>query len=1224
MTTPLADTDRSRPVRKPYELKDDPDGTSWRARENLTDIFERELLGPADGIHEEITERPDNVYLVGRIAPTKLTRTWADTSDTKAEDLPPDVDMTAEAAETGGITVSDVDNDPSETEDDDPDDRPQRRGLMIPTSMGLRFQIPLDLDEFTITACWGQYGAHKEETEEAEQQKDKARRPRRLFKREDFRIPVVIKSTDLPLGHVHEERVRDTVVLRIDRFDDTEHGRAIIQVALCNDRETPLVIPLDAWLFQTRLEVDAGGEAVFLPVRDALENDRPERDDELRRLELQYRDRLEFAQGRTCSVDWEQAEGTRRASRLWTTWLPVVETPQTTAREIKDALLDMTALARADVNELRTGLAPIIDGYRSWLEEKEDEAAAFERTHLRADGAEAVAEARKTLTSLETGLEYLLADADARRCFAFMNEVMAEQRIQSQVAARRVQHSEESIAEAREHVLEYEKHPHHWRTFQLAFILAQIPLMADPTTEYRSGELAKAQLLFFPTGGGKTEAYLGLAAFTFAARRLAGVVDSETGPLDGTGGVAVIMRYTLRLLTSQQFQRATALMCAAETVRLQDPGTWGDEPFRIGLWVGTAVSPKRFDEAAEELGKAMDQGGGYRLTVLQIQRCPWCGTPITFKDIKSDKTERRIRVYCGDDLAECPFAEGGDAVDGLPVLTVDEEIYRLAPAFVIATVDKFARLAREGQAASLFGYVAKRCDRHGYLHPDYRECDVSSGRHPAKNGHPAASVRPVARLRPPDLIIQDELHLITGALGTTVGLFEVAVDELATWKTPAGQRARPLLVASTATARNAPEQVRRLYGRDAAIFPPQVLDAGDTFFSKEQPIDREHPGRRYIGVSTAGVRLTSAEIRVSEILMAAGQLLLDRGGAEADPYMTLVSYFSSTRELAGMARYMGDDIQSALAKGRHWSRLPRRYGTAFEGLNVAELTSRVASREITTTLDCMAIGFPPEKQGTKPFDAVLATSMLQVGVDVTRLGLMLVVGQPKHTAEYIQASSRVGRDADRPGLVVALCNWARPRDLAHFETFRHYHETFYAQVEALSVTPFSATAIERGLDAVLVSAARVAQAARPDGLSAETGAQRIETERAFVEALIERLYERALLAAGEQDAARVRERLHNRLDQWTNRLTFVRNQRKGLAYEYVRDDTVAGPLMMSAENAKAKHDKRDEPPFVVPNSMREVQPEINLLVSPIPERLYHGESANAPRWELPQDAEGAS
>ena len=230
------------------------------------------------------------------------------------------------------------------------------------------------------------------------------------------------------------------------------------------------------------------------------------------------------------------------------------------------------------------------------------------------------------------------------------------------------------------------------------------------------------------------------------------------------------------------------------------------------------------------------------------------------------------------------------------------------------------------------------------MHPDYQGCTIKDG---SKHPKSSAAVHPVSRLRPPDLIIQDELHLITGALGTTVGLFEVAIDALTSWRTASGAPARPLLVASTATARNAPEQVRALYGRDVTIFPPPVLDAGRTFFSREEEISEKCPGRRYVGISTTGVRLTTAEIRLAEVLMAAGQLLLDRSGDAADPYLTLVGYFSATRELAGMARYMGDDIQTALARRRPWSLLPSRTGTDYGQLNVAELTSRVTSADIT-------------------------------------------------------------------------------------------------------------------------------------------------------------------------------------------------------------------------------------------------------------------------------------
>lgn len=342
----------------------------------------------------------------------------------------------------------------------------------------------------------------------------------------------------------------------------------------------------------------------------------------------------------------------------------------------------------------------------------------------------------------------------------------------------------------------------------------QLGALTDPTSPLRSAaHLAQVELLFFPTGGGKTEAYLGLAAYTFAIRRRQGLVDSTDGPLDGRDGVAVLMRYTLRLLTAQQFQRATALVCAAELARQADEINWGSEPFRIGLWVGTDVSPKRFEEADEQLTKA-NEYGSHRLTVLRssaalgvVPRSPRHRSRLTPR-------ARRVFVYCGDDLARCPFSKGGQVSEGLPILTVDEEIYRLTPAFVIATVDKFARLAREGEAAALFGFPS---DGAAVATATSRLCGVqhlhrASGRGRISRGHRARG----ESAAPPDLIIQDELHLITGALGTSVGLFEVAVETLASWEQPDGKPVRPLIVASTATVRNAGAGAW-LYGRRLSL-----------------------------------------------------------------------------------------------------------------------------------------------------------------------------------------------------------------------------------------------------------------------------------------------------------------------------------------------------------------------------------------------------------------------
>lgn len=1257
-----------------YVFDEELGHSSASARAGIVEVLRRELIGPAEGDTEVLTTPPDDRYLLGRIAPTRLSGA--------ADDL--------EAAASTGAPVTGVEEEMTNaTAEEDPgedtDDEPVRRGLMIPASMGLRFQVPADpaeLESIAIHVSWGTYESTGRDDAEAPVSSSDPASSRDSHITRYRRIPhyhnFSLRLADLTPGRTLDRKLENDVFLRVDSYRDTSPtggpgGRYLIELALCNDQITPRRIPVHAWMFQTQIHVDADNRDVFLPVHDPLlppaPGAQPASDPEEARLELQYRDRLEFAVGRTCSADWSLHKpppgesAPRRAFQVRTTWMPTVETSQTTATPVQGAELNMRTLATAaespDTAPLRDALEPIVEAYAAWLGEQEAAVAALPE-HLRDTGAEALAEALQVRDQLTEGIDHLLSDPEARRCFAFMNRVMADQRVRSQIAAARAVDSGLSIEEAEARVLAGD-YPHHWRVFQLAFILMQLPALTDPALPRRSGDLAAAQLLFFPTGGGKTEAYLGLAAYAFAIRRRQGLLETPDGPIDGRSGVTVLMRYTLRLLTSQQFQRATTLVCAAELARREDPATWGEEPFRIGLWVGTAVSPKRVSEAEKELERLNDRGGsgaGYRFSALQLGHCPWCGRPLTPGDVKIGSvagSADRVILRCSDELGQCPFSEGdGNVPDGLPVLTTDEEIYRLAPAFVIATVDKLARLAREGHAATLFGHVARRCERHGYVpHPghdsthDFTGCTLGeNGRHQAKGELPAATIRPATRLRPPDLIIQDELHLITGALGTTVGLFETAVETMCAWRAPDGRPAQPLLVASSATVRNVADQVRSLYGCDVTIFPPQVLDASDTFFSRTVEVDDAHPGRLYVGLSTTGVRLTAAEIQTTQTVMAGAQLLFDRLGSAADPYMTLVGYFSATRELAGMARYVQDDIQTGLAKPGRDSRLPRRRGTAFGALNLGELTSRIASTDITATLDRMALTFDPsvdsttakaavaaaaqagkkvERRGPEanPYDVVLATSMLQVGVDVSRLGLMLVVGQPKNTAEYIQATSRVGRDANRPGLVITLGNWARPRDLAHYEQFRHFHETFYARVEPLTVTPFSVTAIDRGLDGALVAAARVTQAGCSDGLNPEHNAGRVTEQAEALDRLVDKLSTRISAAAGEEESKYARNRLAGRVGEWKKRQREVAKKHGDLVYERGADNVSHFPLLRSAESAGRRGSRPDDAPFVVAGSMREVQPEINLLVSPDPARLIDNSTDDAPAWERQEPREAS-
>ena len=260
------------------------------------------------------------------------------------------------------------------------------------------------------------------------------------------------------------------------------------------------------------------------------------------------------------------------------------------------------------------------------------------------------------------------------------------------------------------------------------------------------------------------------------------------------------------------------------------------------------------------------------------------------------------------------------------MIVVDEEIYRRLPSLLISTVDKFAQLPWNGMTSMLFGRVDKHCSRHGFRSPDVEDTDAHRARRPL----PAAESVEVEPLRPPDLIIQDELHLISGPLGSMVGLYENTVDELCTWEVD-GVRVRPKVVASTATIRNAKEQVKSIFLRRVSVFPPPGLDAGDDFFSIRREPSESNFGRRYLGICAPGRSLKAALIRAYTAYLSAAQYLYNRDehltkkeknqkgtlsevARQADPWMTLVGYFNSIRELGGMRRLVDGDVTTRLRK----------------------------------------------------------------------------------------------------------------------------------------------------------------------------------------------------------------------------------------------------------------------------------------------------------------------
>jgi len=426
-------------------------------------------------------------------------------------------------------------------------------------------------------------------------------------------------------------------------------------------------------------------------------------------------------------------------------------------------------------------------------------------------------------------------------------------------------------------------------------------------------------------------------------------------------------------------------------------------------------------------------------------------------------------------------------------------------------------------------------------------------------------------------------------LGSMVGLYEAAVDELCSW-TVDGKKVRPKVVASTATIRRAPDQVQKLFVRKLEVFPPQGTSIRDSFFAIQRPTGPDYPGRRYLGISAFGRRYPVAMIRTYVAHMAAAQVLYEKYDRLADPYMTLTGYFNSIRELAGTRRLVEDDIKTRLRDADQRG-LAKRRVRALE-----ELTSRKSGTDIPKILERLEAMFDKSleaqraaerKVGSKvssavPYDVILATNMISVGVDIERLGLMVVAGQPKNTSEYIQATSRVGRSASGPGLVSTVFNWARPRDLSHYERFEHYHETFYKHVEALSVTPFSARALDRGLTGVMVGLMRLMD----DHLNANLKAGGVQDTDPVWAAVFDMLSERGVNATHDATVGvRIRDMLDRRRDEWLQR---VHNQKDHkLGYKSEGGATV-GLLEQAGEN--------DWQMFTCLNSLRDVEGTVDLVL----------------------------
>ena len=1117
-----------------------PQLTSAEVRSILVDALQIDLVGPThtDTEHAEeiLTQAPSKWYLTGFLAP------FGAKPDDRSD---PTADETSNEVGAG-----------DSSEDSQTPEAAAARKALFPSSMGLSFLISQQTKELQATIYWADYLPVELEEDTPDQESDdkKKRKPqgwKRIPQTATLIVPIAATEDSFEIEIPGGSGLALVINGRPVHDDRFTAGTLSVSIFVVNYRKMQFSEKDTTFAFQTCLTVQC--EEGFVPRSDLRGIDSDDWDEAV--ASLQYRHDYEFAVGHNVSA-LAHSTHSGHCTEVCTTWIPTANVPRVEPALIADVKLGMKALADAEsAAVIQQMLSPMVTEYRTWIAAQRDAPIASPYAEK---VAQLLNDANRACDRIESGL-HALNDTIILEAFQIANRVIE--------TARRRQLSQDRGAPPDSF------DPPEWRPFQLAFILLNLNSIAQP--DHRDREIV--DLLFFPTGGGKTEAYLGLAAFTLVLRRL-------KHPGIRSSGMSVLMRYTLRLLTLDQLERAARLICALELERQKDPAKLGQLPFEIGLWVGQSATPnkmgKRGDKdeySARERTLAFKRDSKSKPSPIPLERCPWCGEKFSANSFQlhpSEDTPKNLTVACVN--RDCDFRSRNP----LPILAVDEPIYRRLPCFVIATVDKFAALPWIGQTGALFGRVTHYNEGEGFY----------------SAGDPTVSGKRMEHyLPPPDLVIQDELHLISGPLGTMVGLYETAIDTLCSY-TENDKLIRPKIIASTATVRRASRQIQALFGRSHVdIFPPPSPDRHDSFFART---DFEVPGRLYLGVAAQGRSLKVVLLRTYLALMAtAYKQYVEQGGKRnkdnpADPYMTLLGYFNSLRELGGSRRIVEDEVSSRLAKYgdrlRHGEMVSYFLNRKIDD-EPEELTSRVSTNKVANTKRRLALPFHEDER----VDVALATNMISVGLDIVRLGLMVVLGQPKTAAEYIQATSRVGREAKKPGLVVTLLNVHRPRDRSHYERFQSWHNSFYRAVEATSVTPFSPRALDRGLAGVVVALARLSI---PE-MTAALGASNIGSQQNAIDGVVETIVSRAEAHSPDLDATatstlrqQVRAQVLDLIDTWKQ----IADRDKRLQYQKEAD--LAPPLLLDALNPDTDKEPLERQKFKAYRSLREVEATVNLWV----------------------------
>ncbi len=1136
--------------------------TSAAVRTRLIDALQLDLVGPTpeddDHAREILPQAPSMWYLTGFLVPYEA-------------------DLQQRSDDAGDDELDQLSRTSAGDDETAPEAASARKAL-FPSSMGLSFLVAQTTAELQVTVEWGDYFPVVEETEaetkaETGLQTFTSRPWKRIPQQAELTIPLPPAKPGKIANQTHpiaESKGLELVVISrtVDASNGLPKGSRSIALFVVNNRPPAPDRERDmAYSFQAHLTITSTDPFTPRPNPRGQTGD----DWDERLADLQYRDDCEYVVGHNISAI-AHLNPDHSCHKICTAWMPTADVEKVIAATVEGVELEMEAIAAApDAAAVRTMLGGIVTAYTDWIAHQQTQLSVDSPKRIEMAG-ELLKQAGKANERIESGLN-ALDDPQVLEAFQVANRAIA-----TAIRQRAVHDTDKDPQD------ESQPKPQ-WRPFQIAFLLMNIAGIADPL--HLDRELV--DLLFFPTGGGKTEAYLGLAAFTLVLRRL-------RNPGISSAGLSVLMRYTLRLLTLDQLGRAATLICALELERQNDIEKLGTWPFEIGLWVGMTATPNKMGKKGDnDAYSARSRTIAYlndsksKPSPIPLESCPWCGDKFTtqsFQLCPNADQPTHLNVICtnrkqyADGRLRCEFRSNNP----LPLVAIDEPLYRRLPCFIIGTVDKFANLPWIGQTAALFGKVSHYNAKDGFYGPA----------DPQKLGQPLEK----GQLLPPDLIIQDELHLISGPLGTMAGLYETAIDALSSHQI-GDQIVRPKIVASTATVRRAKRQIQGLFGRSRVdIFPPPGPDRHDSFFAQTAPVTASNP-RVYVGVAAQGRSLKVVLLRTYLALMSAAQKEWEAAGGSknlkniVDPYMTMLGYFNSLRELGGSRRIIEDEVNARLKRYGLRRRDDEPEGS-FANRKIddepCELTSRESTNKVAETKRRLSLPFQEKER----VDVVLATNMISVGLDITRLGLMVVLGQPKTAAEYIQATSRVGRDEDRPGLVIALLNVHRPRDRSHYERFQAWHTTFYRAVEATSVTPFSPRAVDRGLAAVTVALARLGNS----NLTAPLRAAAITQHRASLAFVTETIAQRAEAHDGElnntqssQIGQKIRDRVDSLLDDWEN-IAADKGQ-----LQYQQEVGQAPPLLHDFLDPDLKKNPTSiANKFKAQRSLRDVEPVVNLWV----------------------------